>query len=63
MYGAIVPVQQQRLLDGGMGTQHPAERTRDQECRQPTLAEANAEAETKREVGANDEEVKLREDK
>ena len=39
---------------------HPAERTRDQEWRQRALVEAEVTA--KREVGANFEEVKQRED-
>ena len=50
-------------MDGGTITQHPAERTRDQERRQRALTEAEAEAEAKREVGTNCEEVKRREDK
>ena len=46
-----------------MGKQHPLEQTRDLEWRQRGLAESEAEAEAKREVGENCEEVKRREDK
>ena len=47
-------------MDGGIGTQHLAEQTRDREFRQHDLAEEEAEAEmeAKREVGANCEELK-----
>ena len=52
-------------MDRGTGTKYPLEWTRNQEQRQCALMEGEAKVETdrKREVVANDEEVKLREDK
>ena len=46
-------------MNGGTGTQHPAERTRNQEWRQDALVEAEVEVEVegKMVVGASCEEV------
>ena len=63
LYRAVIPVQLQWPMDGGMGKQHPLEQTRDLEWRQRGLAESEAEAEAKREVGVNCDKVKRREDK
>ena len=48
LYGAVVPVRRQRPMDGGTGTQHLAEQTRNQEWRKHDLAEPEAETEAKR---------------
>ena len=54
-------MQQKQLMDGGTGTQHPSKQTRDREWQLRALAEVEAEA--KKEVGANCDELKGREDK
>ena len=56
-------MQRQQPMDGVTGNQHLAERTCDQKWRQRALTESEAEAEAKREVDANYEEVKQRGDK
>ena len=50
-------------MDGGTGAKQPAEQIRNQEWLQRDLADVEAEAEAKRQVGANCEEVKKIEDK
>ena len=55
-----MPVQWHWLMNGVTGTQHPAQRTYNQEWRHDAIvgAVAEMEAEAKRDVGANFEEVK-----